>query len=227
MSYLPTPDRTTLTQSLVNDLFEQLFGLRHDQFDLAEGVITNPGQVRVLYLSADVLRGIYDALYYEAGDSWGIILKSCGHLWGQRIARLLEREVHHQAQRRLEQFTVAEYVALIENYFAHHGWGKLTLNLEDAAAYGIVRATLTHSLFAATLTQVEGPVDFMIAGMLQGLFERVSGCDLDCLEVASPRQNAAPASEFLLTAPHRLAALETLIENGASCADLLQQLRQL
>ncbi len=220
-------DRSTLTQSLIDDLFEQLFGLRQDQFDLHEGVITNPSDIRVIYLSADIIRGIYDALHYEAGESWGIILKSCGHLWGQRIAKLLEREVQLKAQRRLEAFTVAEYVALVENYFSHHGWGKLTIHLDDAADYGIVRATLTHSFFAATLTQVEGPVDFMIAGMLQGLFERLSGCELDCLELTSPRQNAAPASEFLITAPQRLASLETLIGEGVPFEVLLNQLRQL
>jgi len=216
----------TRRRELEEFVLERLFGETYYRFDLVEGEIFNPADVRIIYLSADVVRGIYEALNFEAGEAWKVILKTCGHLWAKRVANSLEQEYRAIAQHDWDDLNVAQYVELMEAYFSRHGWGKVKVVLDDAAEYGIVRVSMTHSLFATALNNVEGPVDFMIAGMLQGIFETISEQTLEALEVQSPRRNAAPGSEFLISAPERIASIENLVEEGAPLDDIIERLRQ-
>jgi len=207
-------------------VLDRLFGEQSYAFDLYEGTVVNAADTRIIYLSADIIRGIYEALNFEAGDAWRIILKTCGTLWGQRMARSMEREVTALTSREWQQFSVSEYVDLLEGYFSRHGWGKAKIHLEDAASHGIIRMSMTHSLFATALNHVEGPVDYMVAGMLKGLFEAISGQTLDALEVQSPRRDAAPSCEFLVSAVDRIAAIEPLVGEGLPLEEILDRLRQ-
>jgi len=100
--------------------------------------------------------------------------------------------------------TVDEYVALLENYFSMHGWGKMTITLDDAQSHGIVVARLEHSIFGAALSSVPGNVDEMIAGMLRGMFENISGQELDCIETPHPPDGAKDMAAFIITAPKRI-----------------------
>ncbi len=222
----PIKPSATMTQSLVNQVFQRLFGDEGYHFDLIGGTIENQAGTRIIYISTDIIRGIYEALYTEAGDAWKVVLKSCGYLWGKRVATSLDKELQALINQRLDNLTVKEYIDLIEYYFAMHGWGKVAIHLEDAQAYGIVRATLTHSLFVNALNQLDDHVDAMIAGMLKGLFESISGQALDCIEVTCARRHAAPCCEFLISAPARITSITSLIDEEVTFDDILEQLRQ-
>lgn len=191
---------------LAAQTYERLFGEQYQQFDLREGTVANLTGSRVIYMSADIIRGIYEALHYEAGEAWSVILKSCGQYWGQRTATLLTRELRNLLDRPLEQLTVNEFVDLLETYFAMHGWGRIKVRLDTARSHGIIRVTMTHSLFADALGHVEGQVDFLAAGMLKSLFETISGQTLDCIEIGGSR-TPIPTTEFLISGPERMALL--------------------
>lgn len=217
-----------MTQSiprLTPDAIERLFADSLYHFDLAEGTVAGIAE-RIIYLTEDLVNGIYQALTHEAGEAWGIILKSCGYLWGRRLALSLEKKARTMLHREMGQLAVDDYLALLEAYFAQHGWGKLTLHLEDAEQYGIVRARLQYSLFAASLRQNDKPVDFLIAGMLRALFERIGNCSLDCVQVTFERE-AAPdsASDFLISAPERIEAIAALVPEFLTVEDALSRLR--
>jgi predicted hydrocarbon binding protein len=207
-------------------LLERLLSKSNYHFDLVEGTVFNQAGVRVIYLSTDLIRGIYEAVHFEAGEAWSVILKNCGYLWGKRIFDTLQKEVELAISQPLGKLAVPSFVNLVENYFAQYGWGKMTIHLQDAPQYGIVRVTMTHSLFVSALTNLEECVDGMIAGMLRGLFERISGQSLDCMEIACARRDAEPCV-FLISAPKRISGIEHLVKDRVSSNDILAQLRQL
>lgn len=206
---------------LTPEALDRLFGDAGYHFDLAEGTVAGVSE-RVVYLTQDLLIGIHNALVEEAGEAWGIIMKSCGYLWGRRLALALEKKTRLQLNQELGTLAVDDYLKLIEDYFARHGWGRLTLNLDHAETHGIVRASLAHSLCAASLGHENEPVDFLVAGMLRALFERIANTSLDCIQVA-----AVGTAEFLISAPERIEALAGQLPGPATVEDAIAQLRTL
>lgn len=223
-----TDHEPTTAPALDEDLLRRLFGADLHQVDLREGTTRTPAETRVIYLSTDIIRGIYEALHYEAGEAWSVILKNCGSLWGRQVYAGLAGEFEMLSGKPLSQALLPDYLRISEAYFASHGWGKLTFLLEDATTYGIVRARLTHSLFVNALPTVNGRVDAMLEGMLRGWFESISGReDLDCLEITCARQNAGPHCEFVITSHERIAKITPLVEEKAAPDAILARLREL
>ncbi len=83
----------------------------------------------------------------------------------------------------------------------------MRIYLDDAESHGIIRASLKNSLFAETLKHLNSPVEYMIAGMLQGIFSSISGHDLGCIQVSFETTGIA-TSEFLISASSRIDTLE-------------------
>ncbi len=211
----------SMTQTLVTQVYNQLFGDIGQQFDLYEGTIFSRANTRIVYLSADIIKGIHEALSYEAGDAWRIILKNCGVRWGERIAGTFDKELRSIANRRLEALTVTEYVELLESYFALHGWGRLTVDLAYAEQHGIIRCTLAHSIFSVVLADVPGAVNCLIEGMLEGIFSAISKHELRCLEIIGSAIVTPPENSFLITGSDRLDALSDQIDGGLPAHDVL------
>ncbi len=196
-------------QQLGTQILQKIFGEASQRFDLAEGTVIGNTDVRVIYLSSDLIHAIYDTLKYQTGDAWSLILKNCGLVWGKRVALSLEKEVFALGGVALGELGVDSYIALLERYFANHGWGKMSFSLTDAENHGIVRATLANSLFAQTLTETMEPVDCMVAGMLQSLFSEISGQELQCEQIAHTYSGKA-TSEFIISGAARVSALAKL-----------------
>jgi uncharacterized protein len=217
---------SSMTQQLVNQIYERLFGEAGQHYDLYEGTISSAANVRIIYLSADIIRGIYDALSYEAGDAWSIILHNCGARWGKRVSASLERELRALANRRMDGLVVKEYCDLLESYFAFHGWGKLKIHLDLAQTDGIVFFELSNGIFSNVLTNVEGPVDYMIEGMLQGMFSVVSGGQsLGCIQLVPTGPKPYDTVKFLLSGSDRIENISEQILPGTSLEEALRQLR--
>lgn len=192
---------------LSTEILNKLFGDSALSFDLKQGTVRSTTDTRVIYLSSDIIRGIYDVLKYETGDAWSLILKNCGIIWGERISASLDNEILATTSQKMGQLSVDSFIHLLEAYFANHGWGKMKFYLDDADSNGIVRANLKNSLFAETLKHLNSPIEFMIAGMLQGIFSAISGHDLSCLQVGY-ESTGNESSEFLISAKFRMDAFE-------------------
>ncbi len=218
---------TTTTPQLDAEIFLNLFSEAHHHFDMREGTVTNSAGVRVIYLSSDIVRGIHEALNYEAGEAWKLILEKCGYLWGKHMFESLLKEIQAVSQHNLEHLPASEYINTLEAYFSMHGWGNAKIHLQDAP-HGIIRVTMTHSLFADALNHIDDRVDAMIAGMLRGFFEKVSGGQLlGCVETACVRRNAEPRCEFLISGIERIEKLAHLIDDEVAPNKILEQLRAL
>ena len=217
-------ESSSYAQQLSAQVLQKIFGESAQTFDLEAGTAISNTDVRIIYLSSDIIHAIYDVLKYEAGDAWSLILKNCGSIWGKRVSASLEHELETTAAQKLGNLTVDSYIALLEAYFANHGWGKMRFNLDDAENHGIVRATLNNSLFPGTLKDVNAPVDYMIAGMLQSIFSAISGQDLRSTQVAYA-YTGKNSSEFVISGAARIAGLEKLKLHDMGANEALERLR--
>ncbi len=218
-------DAINSAQTSLAHVVERLFGHDYCDFDLFEGTALNAVNVRMIYLSSDIIRGIYEALYVEAGEAWRIILKTCGHVWGKRVSASLQQEVSLLMNAGMDELPVEQYVELFENYFSLNGWGKLTIDLNAAQQHGIVHANLTHSLFVHALNHLNDYVDPMVAGMLQGMFESISGQSLDCIEVTCACKAHTAKCEFLISGAERIKSIEPFVEKEATLDAIIERLR--
>ncbi|GAB6140073.1 hypothetical protein JCM14076_08020 [Methylosoma difficile] len=217
-------ESSDFAQQLSAQLLEQIFSETEQKFDLAGGKVKSNTDVRVIYLSTDIIHAIYDVLKYEAGDAWPLILKNCGVIWGKRVCASLEEELQFKIGKPLGSLTVESYIGVLEAYFARHGWGKMRFYLDDAEQNGIIRARLRNSIFATTLRFVSKPVDYMIAGMLQSIFSAISGHELGCVQV-SFEHTGADSSEFLISSKARIEQLSELKKHEMTPNDILERLR--
>jgi predicted hydrocarbon binding protein len=217
-------ESTQSAQQLSAQILEKIFGESSQTFDMEAGTVLSNTDVRVIYLSSDIIHAIYDVLKYESGDAWSLILKNCGVIWGKRVNESLEKELQITGSKKIGHLTVDSYIALLEVYFANHGWGKMRFNLDNAESDGVIRATLSNSLFANTLRHLDTPVDFMIAGMLQSIFSGVSGQDLRCTQI-SYAYSDTDASDFLISGSERISQLEQLKIHELNPNEALEHLR--
>lgn len=213
-------------QTLVDELdLNQFFEEVEVSYDLSEGVAFSPAQTRVVYLSSDIILGIYRALKEETGPAWALILKNCGRIWGRKVAQNLEKEMQVQLGMGPQALTADKYAQLLEAYFPAHGWGRMSVDLNNAPEHGFVRFTMRNSLFVDILEEETVPVDGMISGILQGFFHYLVDQPLDCLEVGCARQGFDHCS-FVLTLEDRLAPLEDDVEAGKSPEDIIESLKR-
>jgi uncharacterized protein len=201
-------DDTKLTLQVLN----LMFAADYCDYDLEGGKVTGTTD-RVIYLSSDLIVGIYEALNYEAGEAWGLIFNNCGYLWGKREVERLKKELQIRIQQEMNQLSVKEFMTLIEGYFSKQGWGKVKIHLEDAQQYGIIRVNLKNSLFDANLGQVAGSVNYMIAGLLRAFFEYISQTSLGCVETSWQRNGDKTSCDLLISGSARITALQNQLNN--------------
>lgn len=201
----------------------RLFDLAGFTFDLEGGVVLNPARQRDVYLSADLARGIYEALVEETGPAWKTLLYHCGTKIGARVVARLDRDVRAVAGTPLADLGVEVFQKFVEEYFAANGWGVMRVDFTRTFDQGVVEATLEHSFWADVLFDVDDYVDGLTAGLLAGLLGGLAGTELACLEAESPRKGAARAA-FLVSAPARIEALAARRDEGAGLEPLRQAL---
>jgi hypothetical protein len=211
-------------QQLSEQILEKIFGESAQTFDMEAGTVLSNTDVRVIYLSSDIIHAIYDVLKYETADAWSLILKNCGVIWGKQVSASLEKELQAAGSKRLGHLTVESYIGLLEAYFANHGWGKMRFHLDSAESHGVIRATLTNSLFASTLGHLDVPVDYMIAGMLQSIFSGISEQNLRCIQI-SYAYSDTDASDFIISGSDRVTHLEQFKIHELNTNEALERLR--
>jgi predicted hydrocarbon binding protein len=211
-------------QQLSEQILQKIFGESAQTFDMEAGTVLSNTDVRVIYLSSDIIHAIYDVLKYEAGDAWPLILKNCGVIWGKQVGTSLEKELQAVGSKKLGHLTVDSYIKLLEAYFTNHGWGKMQFHLDHAETDGVIRATLSNSLFASTLRNLDAPVDFMISGMLQSIFAGISEQDLRCIQI-SYAYSDTDASDFIISGANRISKLEQFKIHELNHNETLERLR--
>jgi predicted hydrocarbon binding protein len=216
---------TRQLHDLTQELIEEVLGDGSSQFDLAGGTVTVAESERRIYVTTETLYGIYKALANETGDAWGVILEGCGADWGGRVFERLDRELAARSQQSSGDVTVDDFCGFVEQFFSYYGWGRMRIEVSDVQNSGIVRCTLEDSLMAEALAdEVEGPVDYLVAGILRAIFSRIAGQDLSCLQISCESTGSGSVSEFVVSAPERIDSIASLA-GQASVDDAIEQLR--
>ncbi|TAG28029.1 MAG: hypothetical protein EAZ37_03220 [Burkholderiales bacterium] len=212
-----------MTQSMVDDVYRRMFSDSSQSFDLYEGTASSAAGTKIIYLSTDLIVGIHKAIEYEAGEAWQVIFNSCGLRWGRKVATSFERELRVAANRRIDALTVIEYKEMVESYFSHHGWGKLSMRMDGIESHGVLVAELTDSVFRYALPNVDTCVDQLIAGMLRGIFESLAQAELDCLMIEERQAGSAPLCRFLISGPDRIRWGQSLVDEGKAYDEVYKE----
>jgi len=207
----------------VDAVLAQIFGSSDLSFDLAEGTVRGYKQVRVIYLSEDIIRGVYEALVHETGEAWTLIMKTAGTSWGRRTAKLLDFQIQELSPQGASKLPVSDYFNLLQAYYQLHGWGHADFDLSKARSNGLIRVRFVDSIFVKALSDLSEPVDHMVGGMLTGMFSGVSKVNLDCIEIASPLLGS-PHTEFAISSPRRIEEIATLVEERIPAEEICEQL---
>jgi predicted hydrocarbon binding protein len=185
--------------------------------DAINGTLEHSG-LRVVCAPPELLRSLRFVLEQESPGTAQTVLKAAGIASGKSIAQHLDTKLSHLAQPALSALPLEACLVLLERQLVALGWGHIKLDLTDAPDHGVVVARAEHSGFAEALADVEDFADPLIAGVLSGFFEHVSGQVLGCEEVACVRRGAA-ACTFVITAQERLDPLLPLL--GHESADAI------
>lgn len=194
------------------DMFEQQLA----KHDLRQGTARTPQGTREIFLSTDVLRGVYEALSFEAGEAWGLVVHRCGQLWGERVTQRLWDEAVQHAGTTPSDLGVEPFLAWMRDWFRHSGWGDTVFDLRDAEQHGVVWVTLHFSLFREALDPCPDRADYLVSGLLGVFFGRVAGQPLDAVEL--PPGDDPAVVMFAVSGPERIEAVREAIEEGADTA---------
>lgn len=190
-------------------------------FDLREGVIWNPAKTRVCVLSGDMLTGVYNGLYEEAGSGWKEIFISCGNIWGGRLAARLDKECSLLLGKRIGDLPLEDFILFFTEYFVFHGWGKLTINLDRVRETGLIEAEVTNSIFSSIVTDEDEMADPMLAGIIASFIGYLSGRELACVQTECLTKGGE-LSRFIITIPDRLENADDLVKSGKKHQELLE-----
>jgi predicted hydrocarbon binding protein len=183
-----------------------------------DGTMTDPNGTRIIFAQAEFVRGLYHVLENEKPGAWRTVMKISGHDCGRKIAVRLDSKLAAIGQPLLASLPLEGCLVFLERYFAVHGWGRLKLDLSAAADHGLVVASVQNSCLAESLSGIKDFVDPVLAGMLQGFFEHISGQVLASEEIGCMRRGASECT-FVITSPERLAPVLPLL--GSEPADAL------
>lgn len=215
---MPPPD-----ESLPSLDVDHLFARHAIAGAAAAGVLQTAGGDRVVGTPHDFTHALHHVLQAEKTGAWPRALARCGTAQGRRIAEAFDRDFAALGRPALGELPLETCVALIERHFAAQGWGVLQLDLADAATHGLVLARLGHSYFVETLPHADHFTDALLAGLLQGFFEHVSGQPLACAEIGCARRGS-PHCTFVIAAPEQLAPVLPFVGRSAP-DDILAKLR--
>ena len=202
---------------------DRLFDGRAFGHDAPAGIAETPACERIVFATPSFMRSFHLVLQAEKPGAWSSACARAGTATGRKIATGLDTELARLGEPALAALPLETSLAYIERYFSSHGWGRLQLDLSDAPEHGIVIGRLQQSYFVAALHDVDDFTDPLLAGILQGFFEHVSGQELGCIEIACARRGD-PHCTFVITAPERLASIAPLL-GSASAETIIDKLK--
>ncbi len=190
---------TILSRHLVPNLFDP------DQYyklNVRTGVMQTAFGTKSCTLSGHALRGLYQGLRHEAGPAWHMIMRRCGESWGKRFAERFLKEVESFYQQDLDQMKMARFTALLEEYFAISGWGRVRFDYSEIAS-GLLIVDVQDEIFGDLIRNSGEHTGALLEGVLKSLLSAITGKEMDCYETQSIGKGA-PISRFLASSRLRL-----------------------
>lgn len=171
--------------------------------DLSGGVVSSASNdKRYFYLSTQLIQTFQEVLQSEVGDSWKHVMNSCGHFWGLGLYDDLVSEVYNITGEDFKNLTINQYIKYLDVFFKSNGLGCIYFNL-DHIEQGIVIIKVNNSIFHSALNDNGEYEDYILTGLFQALFEKISDHDLLCLQVKEV-DPASSGGTFLVSGRNRI-----------------------
>ena len=171
--------------------------------DFQEGTIKVETGTRIVVLPEDLLRGLHAALKFETGRAWRIVAYECGRSWGGRFLQSVQQEWRNYYGMRFDDCEYYIFENWLSEYFSFLGWGDLKIDFSREEE-GMVQFYLRDSILDELLEEFDaGYVNEIFAGLLASTATWLSGRELGCVEIESPK-NGADRSRFICGLPERV-----------------------
>lgn len=191
--------------------------------DVETGVLYNRSGRRMLALTDDFLIGLHKALEKECGDKASQVLHTCGRRWGGNFGEGLAAEWSDFYGHSFREFPLALFQSLLQQEFAHNGWGVLDLHYEYFGQ-GVIWLSLQGAVMAAI--RKDGPTrqaDALTAGILGGMYTYFLGREVDCIQTQSEVEGQAE-SRFVISSSNRIQQLREQLSGTEDHDTVLEKL---
>jgi len=196
------------------------FELDYFRHDLRAGTVFNRSGTRQCFMPSEMIAALMAVMEEETGPAWREIVARVGRLWGRRVARRYQRELSDFYNRPLHEMPMSELIVLLEGFFRYHGWGLLKLNL-SLAERGVIQARLENSAFVEIMGVSDGPVDYIVCGLLAEFLNQVSErTDIECVETECA-SNGASSCRMIIAISSRIDLIRRDLASGGAGHDTL------
>lgn len=193
--------------------------------DVLTGVITNKQGTRLLSITEDFLNGFKKALEYEVGDSYKIVLTTCGKNFGKSFAKRFKQEIKKFYEEEITDLPVFTINELFKDLFLNHGIGDIKINWKEAFTTGVFNIEVKNSVFSDLICKDNDKSDYILQGFLGGLFSELFGKDLSCYQTDYKRYGTYSISNFIISIEERMKDIESWINNNLSHEDIYQKVK--
>lgn len=194
-------------------------------------LVSNAGDGSLMDASGErriwLTRGFWQALQAStiqslAGNHGKSVLYAIGRYWGERSFPGLQHRFTGQSvgAGKGDPKGKRALIKACDALWSEGGWGHCDL----VYVYGLTLVTFYHSPVALNLEPAPEPVDWVIAGMLAGVFSVFEGIRLEAVEICC-RASGAEYCQFIIGSEETAARVRKLLVPGMSHPDLLQRLR--
>lgn len=173
-------------------------------------IITTDDGMRVVGAGGGMMRAAQFVFEAERPKSWTPVLKQTGAAAARSFATSLDARLSAAGNLSLASLPLDACLEFLVRHVVENGWGRLAIDTSRATESGVVVASLGQSLEDVAEARREEFGHPLLAGMLQGYFEYVTGQSLRCEEIACMRKGA-PHCTFVLTTPDRLQPVASFI----------------
>ncbi|MBX7220759.1 MAG: hypothetical protein K1Y36_12490 [Blastocatellia bacterium] len=197
--------------------------IEHLKRDQERGMLHDHRHERVFLMTEDPVRALHTAFRDQWGPKAAEMLYSFGRSWGEQLfspiaARI---EMRRPGIRSIAELSVRDFVKTCDEIWAERGWGHVEL----VQAHGQIFINLYNSPIAQMLGETQEPADHVFAGIFAGIFSRLSGTHLECIELFCLAHGAS-SCRFLQGGAPMIESVRNLQAQGASYESILRILQQ-
>lgn len=195
-------------------------------------LVTNAGDGNLVDASGEqkiwLTRAFWQALQAStiqslAGDHGKSVLYAIGRYWGERSFPALQQRFTGESAGagKGDPKGKRALIKACDALWSEGGWGHCDL----VYVYGLTLVTFYHSPVALSLEPAPEPVDWVIAGMLAGVFSVFEGVRLEAIELCC-RAGGAEYCQFVIGSEETAARVRKLLVPGISQSELFQRFRE-
>ncbi|MBL8633240.1 MAG: hypothetical protein JNM40_08435 [Myxococcales bacterium] len=181
------------------------------KLDTRKGVVSNQSGTRLVAVSEDFLRGFVAAIENEVGPATKMLLRKCGFVFGERLARRFESEVSSYAGTSLTERPISEFGGLLLDLWVTYGYGDLQVDWKHGPS-GFLPVRIVGSPM-----QDIGPKghvsDDLFAGVLQGFFSHFIEPNIRVIQSGDVRLGSKDGTTFIITTDQHAKRVEQMVSD--------------